>query len=160
MLNGWGEMALDTHVRKNGFVTGFTYGFVAGVKAHFYAKDFQTSLSEFYVLIERDVTNHQFSQCGDSGSGVVNKDGKLIGFVIARAVFRKVEVLVRPATGVPDITARKPDGTLRKETPGKPWSGQPWFCPFTGLTTTLVMCASVLDARSGIRGTGVLYSDC
>ena len=59
MLNDWGKVALDLQVRKNGFVTGFTYGFVAGVKARFCSRDFKSSLSEYYILEERDVTNHQ-----------------------------------------------------------------------------------------------------
>jgi len=164
VLNDWGEVALDLQVRKNGSVTGFTYGFVAGVKARFCSRDFESSLSEYYILEERGVTNHQFAHPGDSGSGVVSKEGKLIGFVIARAIFQKLEVLIRPMTGVPDINAirnaRKPDGTVQKAKAGRAWSGKPWFSTFTGITTTLVMCANVLEARSGIRGMGILYSDC
>jgi hypothetical protein len=164
MLNDWGEVALDVQVRKNGSVTGFTYGFVSGVKAHFCSKNFKSPLSEYYILEERDVTNHQFAYPGDSGSAVVSKEGKLIGLIIARAVFQKLEVLVRPVTIVPDIkamrNARQLDGTIQKEKAGRAWSGKPWFNTFTGVTTTLVMCANVLEARSGIRGMGILYSDC
>lgn len=95
----------------------------------------------------------------------MTNEGKLIGFIIARAVFQKLKVSVRPVTGVPDIeairNARKPDGTVQKKKAGRAWSGiKPWFSTFTGITTTLVMCANVLEARSGIRGMGILYSDC
>ena len=163
LVNDWGELSLDMHVRKNGASTGFTYGFVAGVKAQFYSKKFPNPLSEFYVLEERDVTNHEFAEPGDSGSGVVSREGKLVGLVIARAVFVKLEVLVHPLTTVPDIegikSRRRTDGILERGEKPKPWAGKPWFSPFTQISTTLVMCASVLESRSGIRGMGTLYND-
>ena len=162
-INGWDELSLDLHVRKNGATTGFTYGFVAGVKAELFSKKFPNSLSEFYVLEEQEVTNHGFSRPGDSGSGVVNREGKLVGLVIARAVFEKLEVLVHPMTKVPDIegikSCRRADGTLERDEKPKSWTGKPWFRPFTRIITTLIMCASVLESRSGIRGMGTLYGD-
>lgn len=76
LLTDWGKISLNINVRKIAFRTRFTPGFVAGVKAQYCTKGFPYPLSENYVLEEINVTNQTFTEPGDSGSGVITRDGK------------------------------------------------------------------------------------
>jgi len=154
LLRDWGQISLDDQVRKNGAVTGITFGFVAGVKASWKSPAFKTVVDEYYVLEEADVRNNRFSAGGDSGAALVSKEGKLVGFIMAQATVEDFEVVVHPKTGMPDLKAMKlnrEDGGLHME--------KVWFESFPEVVLTMVMCASVLEKRAGIQEMGTLYLD-
>jgi hypothetical protein len=157
LLREWGEVSFDAHVRKNGAITGFTYGFVAGVRASWKAPRFKDPVSEFYCLEEQDVTNHRFSERGDSGAGLIDKDGVLVGFVMASSTVDDFELVVHPKTAIPDLESikrcRLPDGSVNKE-------GKVWFQAFSQVTMIMITCASVIEKQVGIKGMGSLFLDC
>ena len=157
MSREWGEVSFDAHVRKNGAITEFTYGFVAGVRTSWKVPRFKDPVSEFYCLEEQDVTNHRFSKQGDSGAGLIDKDGMLVGFVMASSTVEDFELVVHPVTAIPDLKTIKrcqlPDGSVNKE-------GRVWFQAFSQVTMTIITCASVIEKRVGIKGAGSLFLDC
>lgn len=157
LLREWEEVSFDAHVRKNGAITGFTYGFVAGVRASWKAPRFKNPVSEFYCLEEQAVTNQRFARRGDSGAGLIDKYGKLIGFVMASSTVENLELVVHPMTAIPDLKTikrcRLQDGSVNME-------GRVWFEAFSQVTMTMIMCLGVIENRVGIKGMGSLFLDC
>jgi len=156
-LSGWNSITFDDMVRKNGAKTKFTFGFIAGVLSSWKAPGFNSPVNEYYCLEEQDVMKQSFAVEGDSGSAVINSEGKLVGLVMARCGFEDLEVIVHPRKAIPDLEgyrkARNVDGSFDKDSKN-------WFQGFSDVNVTLIMCSSVLEKRANIQSLGKLYLDC
>jgi hypothetical protein len=154
-LMGWGELEWDLQVRKNGAVTGFTYGVVAGVTTSMKLLENKRT-REYYIMPEQNFASKPFVEHGDSGSAIVDRAGNLVAFVMAKSILKDFTVLVHPRTGHLDLAAmqrlRNDDGSIDYE--------RAYFDEFKNINVTLAMCSSVLEERTGIRGMGELVIDC
>jgi hypothetical protein len=72
--------------------------------------------SEYWVLGEEHELRQHFSDKGDSGSSVIDKDGVIRGIVFAQVRIKKVHIIIDPHSKIPDIAKiadqRNEDGNV------------------------------------------------
>jgi hypothetical protein len=102
-LSSWGELSYDLHVRKTGRTSGTTYGFVAGVHAGWQGNGIDKPCDEFYVLEQQVQIEHLFAKKGDSGAVVIDRDGRLVGFVWGGVELRDIKIIVDKKAKIPDL---------------------------------------------------------
>jgi hypothetical protein len=151
-MTEWGALAWDLEVRKNGAATGFSFGVVAGISTTMKLAG-EKPKHEYFIMPETEFETTPFAKPGDSGSGIIDKTGKLVGFVFAECILEDFIVLVHPKTGHLDPASMKrfrnrADRSIDYE------RGY-----FREISVTLAMCSSVLESRSGIQGMGELVVD-
>jgi hypothetical protein len=150
----WGTLKFDDQVRKNGSATGFSFGVVAGITTS--TKLVRTRPTrEYFILPEVDFEGVPFAKPGDSGAAVINREGCLVGLVMARSILSDFVVVLNPQSGHLDLASMKKygneDGSIDYE--------KAYFREFSEINITLAMCSSILEARAGITGIGSLHVD-
>jgi hypothetical protein len=154
-MTGWGALAWDLEVRKNGAATGFSFGVVAGISTTMKLVGNKPT-HEYFIMPETKFAATPFAEPGDSGSGIIDRTGKLVGFVFARCILEDFVVLVHPTTGYLDLASMK---RFRNEADGSIDYERAYFQEYAEINVTLAMCSSVLESRSGIQGMGDLVVD-
>jgi hypothetical protein len=156
-LQDWGKLEFDLQVRKNGMSTGFTFGVVAGITSSIRFLDSKKATREYYVLPETNLFTQPFARPGDSGAGVISRDGRLVGFVMAKTTLKNFSLAVLPNTDHLDVRMM---ARYRDPQDGSIDLSKVFFTTYPNLVATMVTCADVVNARTGIKAMGRLHLDC